>query len=116
MRALRARGMTVCLNSHLLSEVEMVCDRVAIVDRGRVVRTGALQDLLGGVPELRITVDRVDGTLLEIMSAHGRVLSVQEATVTLGVDAVEVAARLSEALVRGGYCLYAMVPSHQSLE
>lgn len=35
IRSLRARGMTVFLNSHLLSEVEMVCDRVAIVEIGR---------------------------------------------------------------------------------
>jgi ABC-2 type transport system ATP-binding protein len=116
IRSLRARGMTVFLNSHLLSEVEMVCDRVAIVDRGRVVRTGALGDLLGGVPQLHVSVDRVDPPLLEMMATFGKILDVKEANVTLGVETVEIAARLSEALVRGGYCLYAMVPSHQSLE
>jgi ABC-type multidrug transport system ATPase subunit len=42
IRGLSARGMTVFLNSHLLSEVEMVCDRVAIIDRGNVVRSGRL--------------------------------------------------------------------------
>ena len=116
IRSLRARGMTVFLNSHLLSEVEMVCDRVAIVDRGRVVRSGRLEELLGGMPELRVTVDRIDENLLELMSLHGRVLNVRDSTVVLGVDGTEVAARLSEALVRNGYCMYALVPSHQSLE
>ena len=43
----RDRGSTVFLNSHLLGEVERVCDRVAIVDHGRVVAGGALDDLLG---------------------------------------------------------------------
>ena len=116
IRSLRARGMTVFLNSHLLSEVEMVCDRVAIVDGGRVVQSGRLSELLGGLPELRVTVDRIDEPLLEIMASHGRVLDIVDATVVLGVEELEVAARLSEALVRAGYCLYAMVPSHQSLE
>jgi ABC-2 type transport system ATP-binding protein len=116
IRSLRARGMTVFLNSHLLSEVEMVCDRVAIVDRGRVVRSGRLEELLGGLPELRVTVDRIDQNLLELMSHHGRVLDVRDTTVILGVDDSEVAARLSESVVRAGYCLYALVPSHQSLE
>jgi ABC-2 type transport system ATP-binding protein len=116
IRSLRGQGMTVFLNSHLLSEVEMVCDRVAIVDRGRVVRSGRLAELLGGTPQLRVTVDRVDKRLLEIMAEHGDVLDSRDATVVLGVDQVEVAARLSEALVRAGYCLYAMVPSHESLE
>ncbi len=116
IRSLRAQGMTVFLNSHLLSEVEMVCDRVAIVDRGRVVRSGRLEELLGGLPELRVTVDRIDQPLLELMAAHGEVLDAREGTVVLAVEDLSIAARLSEALVRGGYCLYAMVPSHQSLE
>jgi ABC-2 type transport system ATP-binding protein len=41
------RGAAVFLNSHLLTEVERVCDRVAIVDRGRVVAEGSLDELLG---------------------------------------------------------------------
>ncbi|MBI3750905.1 MAG: ABC transporter ATP-binding protein [Chloroflexi bacterium] len=47
IRAARDRGAGVFLNSHLLSEVEQVCDRVAIVDHGRVVASGALDDVLG---------------------------------------------------------------------
>jgi ABC-2 type transport system ATP-binding protein len=51
LEGLRGRGVAVLLNSHLLSEVELVCDRVVIVDRGRVVAEGAPQDLAtpGGV-------------------------------------------------------------------
>jgi ABC-2 type transport system ATP-binding protein len=44
--ALRDRGMTVFLNSHLLSEVERVCDHVAIVNEGRVLASGPLPELL----------------------------------------------------------------------
>jgi ABC-2 type transport system ATP-binding protein len=47
IRAAAARGAAVFLNSHLLSEVEQVCDRVAIIDHGRVVASGALDDVLG---------------------------------------------------------------------
>ena len=51
LEALRERGVAVLLNSHLLSEVELVCDRVVIVDRGRTVAEGAPQELAapGGV-------------------------------------------------------------------
>jgi ABC-2 type transport system ATP-binding protein len=45
LEELRRRGHTVLLNSHLLSEVELVCDRVAIVDRGRVVAAGRPSEL-----------------------------------------------------------------------
>lgn len=116
IRVLSARGTTVFLNSHLLSEIEMVCDRVAIVDRGRVVRSGLLSELLGGMPELRLSVDRVDPPLLAMVGRFGTVLGVQDASVRLGVERLEVAAEISEAVVRGGYCLFALVPSHQSLE
>jgi len=47
LRTARDRGTAVFLNSHLLSEVEQVCDRVAIIDRGRVVAEGPLAAVLG---------------------------------------------------------------------
>jgi ABC-2 type transport system ATP-binding protein len=42
----REQGKTIFLSSHLLSEVELVCDRVAILNRGRVVRMGTLNSML----------------------------------------------------------------------
>jgi ABC-2 type transport system ATP-binding protein len=45
LEELRQRGVAVLLNSHLLSEVELVCDRVAIISRGRLVAEGAPHDL-----------------------------------------------------------------------
>jgi len=55
IRAARDRGATVFLNSHLLTEVERVCDRVAIVDHGRMIASGA-PDALGGESSVRIRV------------------------------------------------------------
>jgi ABC-2 type transport system ATP-binding protein len=116
IRMFAERGMTVFLNSHLLSEVEMVCDRVAIVDHGRVVRSGALSDLIGGVAEIAITVDRIDEPLLQLLRTFGEAHELRECTVTLAVDDLEVAPRLAEALMQARYRLYGLVPSHQSLE
>ena len=53
LRTARDRGAAIFLNSHLLSEVEQVCDRVAIVDRGTVVAEGTLGAVLGA-PETRV--------------------------------------------------------------
>jgi ABC-2 type transport system ATP-binding protein len=56
IREASERGSAVLLNSHLLGEVERLCDRVAIVHRGRVVASGALGDLLGeSAVRLRVT-------------------------------------------------------------
>jgi ABC-2 type transport system ATP-binding protein len=45
--SLRSRGVAVLLNSHLIGEVERVCDRVVILDGGRVAASGTLTELLG---------------------------------------------------------------------
>jgi ABC-2 type transport system ATP-binding protein len=55
---LRARGVAVLLNSHLIGEVERVCDRVVILDRGRVAASGTLAELLGQ-RELRLQLTDV---------------------------------------------------------
>ncbi|HEY6058457.1 MAG TPA: ABC transporter ATP-binding protein [Candidatus Limnocylindrales bacterium] len=66
IRDLRDRGTTVFLNSHLLTEVERVCDRVAIVDHGRVIAAGPLDELLGG-PSVRIRADGLDAARLALL-------------------------------------------------
>ncbi|PYX57830.1 MAG: hypothetical protein DMG73_11980 [Acidobacteria bacterium] len=43
---MRKDGKTIFLSSHLLSEVELVCDRIAVLDRGRLVRLGRTSELL----------------------------------------------------------------------
>ena len=54
-------GKTVFLSSHLLTEVEQVCDRVAIINRGRLIQEGAVESLLSGtVTELHLEVDSVE--------------------------------------------------------
>ena len=54
--AVRERGTTVFLNSHLLGEVEQVCDEVAIIDHGRLIATGTLAELLAGPCEVDVAL------------------------------------------------------------
>jgi ABC-2 type transport system ATP-binding protein len=65
IREAQSRGSTVFLNSHLLGEVERLCDRVAIVNHGRVVAAGTLAQLLGAsAVRLRVSDLRDPGTTL----------------------------------------------------
>jgi ABC-2 type transport system ATP-binding protein len=57
---LRAEGRTVFLNSHLLSEIEMVCDQIMIFDRGEVARTGSPAEFTRGAGEVLIRVAAVN--------------------------------------------------------
>ena len=116
IRNLSARGMTVFLNSHLLSEVEMVCDRVAIIDHGEVVQSGRLDDLVRSEPELSITVDRVDRELLSMLGRFGTVLVYDAATVRLGVTDTSVASVIADVVPRAGYRVFSLVPVQRSLE
>jgi ABC-type multidrug transport system ATPase subunit len=56
LRHLGHSGTTVFLSSHLLGEVEQVCDRVAIIDRGRLVSFGTVDDLAGARQRVHVTV------------------------------------------------------------
>ena len=115
IRALRARGAAVLLNSHLLGEVEQVCDHVVILDRGRVVRSGPMTDLAAGA-EVRVTLDRLDDHALEVMQGFGRIAARDDDTVLLALDDVAAVPALAAALVTRGHGLRALVPLQRSLE
>jgi ABC-2 type transport system ATP-binding protein len=115
IRGLKSEGTTVFLNSHLLGEVEMVCDRVAIVDRGRVVRSGRLGEMAGERPELRVRVECVDGGLIELLGRFGAVLSAGDGEVVLGLNGAD-AGDVAAAVVGSGRRLLALVPVQRSLE
>jgi ABC-2 type transport system ATP-binding protein len=70
VRAAADRGAAVFLNSHLLSEVEQVCDRVAIIDHGRVVASGELDDVLGQA-ETQVRVEGVSASDLAAFERFG---------------------------------------------
>ena len=70
LRTARDQGAAIFLNSHLLSEVEQVCDRVAIVDRGRVVAEGPLAEVLGE-QETRIRVEGLAPAGLAVLAGFG---------------------------------------------
>jgi ABC-2 type transport system ATP-binding protein len=70
--SLRARGVAVLLNSHLIGEVERVCDRVVILDKGRIAAAGTLAELLGQ-REVRLRLDKVDPAAVARLEALGRV-------------------------------------------
>jgi ABC-2 type transport system ATP-binding protein len=119
IRALRARGTTVFLNSHLLSEVEATCDRIAMIKKGRVVRTGTLDDLAG--PQLEVDL-RAEGMTREILDRIGSLgARVARADAARGeflllVDEAEALPRISAALVEAGARLYRLSPRRLSLE
>jgi len=112
VRAIADRGATVFLNSHLLTEVERVCDRVAIVDRGRVVAAGRPDDLVedSGV---RVVVSGLDAPA----EVAGRFGSVDEDGVGLRVGcSPDDVPDLVAALIAAGGRVHAVEPLRTTLE
>jgi len=115
IRELKARGTTVFLNSHLLSEVEVTCDRVAFVKEGRVVREMTLgaaeRDL-----EVELRLDRVTAAVLEGLGRFGRDLREEDGRVRLRVDGEERLPEMSRWLAAQGIGLYHLAARRRSLE
>jgi ABC-2 type transport system ATP-binding protein len=81
-----AEGRTVLLSSHLLDEVEKICDHVAIVDRGRVVMQGSMAELAAGAEQSILVATSDDERAHALLSEHGAV-----ATAAAEQDGIRVA-------------------------
>lgn len=101
IRTLKAEGTTVFLNSHLLSEVEAVCDRVAVVRSGRVVASGTLDDLRGA-PQVRIRLEAPAPAVLQRLATYGPAAADGEGWVTVDVGDLALVPDLVAAAVAGG--------------
>lgn len=104
IRALRRGGTTVFLNSHLLSEVEMVCDRVAVVRQGTVIATGTL-DALRGSPEVRVRLAEPGEGAIAAMRAFGPVETAGEWTHVAIADIARVPDLVAAVVGAGGRVL-----------
>ncbi len=117
IRRLAEGGMTVLLSSHLLNEVEDVCNRVAIVRQGKIVYEGEISELKRGAgtrywlqttdDERAMAVCRAQPGIGDLSTDHGRI------SFTADEPA---AAALSQALVESGALIRAMAPQTVTLE
>ncbi len=117
IRRLAGEGITVLLSSHQLPEVQDLCDRVAIVDSGRVVYEGALADLRrqGGAGYRLRTSD--DGRALQVALAQAGIEHPSIGPHGLGFQAQESAVgELSLALAPAGIAILALTPELATLE
>ncbi|MGE5579448.1 MAG: ATP-binding cassette domain-containing protein [Bacillota bacterium] len=112
----KRRGKSVFLNSHLLSEVEMVCDHVHIINRGRVVRSGAMDELLSGATQVHMEIEGLCKAIVSGLSLVGHDLRVEGSHVTVQVDSRGAIPALVDAVVANGGRLMSLEPKRASLE
>ena len=106
------RGTTVLFNSHLLAEVELMCDRVAILREGRHVFEGTVDGLQNETPIFEVALEPWESARAIILQAGGDLLSDTRITLPHGHDP----AVLVEMLVHAGVRVRAFSPVRRSLE
>jgi len=121
MRALIRRladgGMTVLLSSHLLAEVEELCDRVAIVRSGRVAYEGSLADLQRTATTSFLLRTSDDERAVQVCAGRRGLAEVRREAAGIRFSAGdEATGELSIALVEAGVAIYALAPERATLE
>jgi ABC-2 type transport system ATP-binding protein len=114
IRGLASRGTAVFLNSHLLSEVEQVCDRVAVVDHGRVIASGTMDQLLSGTT-VRVRVSGLAAEDKKKLAPFGHLDDEGDHLTFANLNAERVP-ELVAAIVALGGRVYEVAPRHQTLE
>ena len=115
IRKLGSSGVTVLLSSHQLSEVQQVCDRVAIMSHGQVIAAGSVRELLaaGSSGDVRVRLgDLAAGRA--ILERHGYLVSVVEGA--LRVSGIGDSAQVTKLLADGGQYLSELSPIAADLE
>jgi ABC-2 type transport system ATP-binding protein len=116
IREARERGSAVFLNSHLLGEVERLCDRVAIINHGRVIAAGSLVDLLGeSAVRMRVTGLPGDGAVEAALSPFGALSYNDEWLSIHPIDPDRVPDAVAAVVGLGGR-VHAVDPGRRSLE
>jgi ABC-2 type transport system ATP-binding protein len=112
LRLNRERGMTVLLSSHLLSEVEQICERIAVLNQGRLIFEGQWTELMGEAQRYRLEAEPWEATEKVIAGVPGAALSEKILTLLKGDDVADIVGRL----VRADIKVRTVEPLKQNLE
>jgi ABC-2 type transport system ATP-binding protein len=116
IRELRAAGTAVFLNSHLLGEIEVTCDRVAFIRHGEVVRMDTLTELLRAPRRVEVRGGGLSEDLVRKLAARGFVARIEGRTASIEVSGEERIPELARFLVEEGVALESLTPARATLE
>lgn len=112
---LKSEGKTVFLNSHLLSEVEIVCDSVAVIKSGKIIASGEVNKLQRK-PVLEVVLGEVTSVIKAALQESGFDYTVENNTIFITIQDGQQVPYIAETLVRNGARLYQLVSRTSSLE
>jgi ABC-2 type transport system ATP-binding protein len=112
----RQRGATVLLNSHLLSEVEITCDRVAFIKHGEVIETRHLTSLLEGKTTVLVRAANLSPEIAAGLERWASAVALQDHQLTFSITSREALPQVLRYLVSRGAEVYEFTPQRSSLE
>lgn len=113
---LKEMGTTIFLNSHLLSEVEMTCDRIGILNKGKLVKVSKMQALISPSPCVDVKVDRVTDEMLESIRAIATDIEYEGDSLSVTLKNDEQINELANIIMDSGVNLREFTPRQQALE
>lgn len=119
LRELKVEGTSIFLNSHLLADVEVICDRVAIINQGRILKVGAPAELFGDKKVFEVHVDYVSEELLHRLNSAALNIQREEddpCCLLIEIQHDEQAADIADIVHACGARLYTLAPRRLSLE
>jgi ABC-2 type transport system ATP-binding protein len=116
IRELRDQGTTIFLNSHLLSEVEITCDRVAFIKHGVVLHTSPLQTLVEGEMSVEVRARNLSPQAVQGLSRWSTNVRQDGEHLSLTLDGEADLPEVNRYLVEQGADVYALRPQHIALE
>lgn len=116
IRELSEGGTTVFLNSHLLSEVEITCDRVAFIRHGEVLTTNSLQTLVEGELTVEVRARNLSQSVLDGLNRWGQNVRADGDHLSMTLASEADMPAINRYLVENGVDVYAIRPQQLSLE
>jgi len=116
--SLKKEGTTVFLNSHLLSEVETVSDSITIINKGRVVKSGSVSELLMEKVTLTISLDEIKESIVNKLKENfdRRIVVNPDNKLFVTLKDKDDIPKIANFLVNEGAKIYELTPNHETLE
>ena len=117
--SVQKEGTTVFLNSHLLSEVETVCHSVTIINKGKIVKSGSMKDLLMQKITLKVVASKISDEIIVLLKEKfdNNLLSQDESGgFTVSIESRDEIADIATFLTQKGIKIYELTPNHETLE
>jgi ABC-2 type transport system ATP-binding protein len=117
LKRLRDQGKTIFLNSHILAEVELICNRVAVLHKGDLLKVGTVDSITNRALEYEFrTASPLPQELIDQIRTHATSVTIDGNLLTLGLRSKETTGTIVQMIAKSGILLESFEPRKLTLE